>query len=112
MRAVTQLLNSILRTGHLPGLWKVSQIIPILKPGKLPEEAQSYRPVSLLPVLSKVFEKLLITGILPTLQEKQVVPDHQFGFRKKNTPPLNKFTAYLTSFTTHRKATNTVRLPF
>jgi len=84
MRAITQLLNSILRTGHLPGLWKVSQIIPILKPGKLPEEAQSYRPVSLLPVLSKVFEKLLITGILPTLQKKQVVPDHQFGFRKKH----------------------------
>jgi hypothetical protein len=62
---------------------EVSQIIPILKPRKPPEEAQSYRPISLLPVHSKVFEKLLITSILPTLQEKQAIPDHKFGFRKK-----------------------------
>jgi hypothetical protein len=32
MRAITQLFNSILRTRHFPGLWKVSQIIPILNP--------------------------------------------------------------------------------
>ena len=84
MRAITQLFNSILRTGHFPGLWKVLHIIPIRKPRKPPEKAQSCRPISLLPVLSKVFEKLLITRILPTLQKKQVVPDHQFGFRKKH----------------------------
>jgi hypothetical protein len=91
MLAITRLFNSILRTGHYLGLWKFSQIIPILKPGKPPKEAQSYRPISLLPVLSKVFEKLLITRILPTLQEKQAISDHQFGFRK-NTSSLNKFT--------------------
>ena len=84
MRAITQLFNSILRTGHFPGQWKVSQVIPILKPGKPPEEAQSYRPISLLPVLSKVFEKLLLTRIQPTLQDKQIIPDHQFGFRRKH----------------------------
>jgi hypothetical protein len=83
MRAITQLFNSILRTEHFPGLWNFSHIIQILNPGKPPEEAQSYRPNSLLPVLSNVFEKFLITGILPTLKEKQAVPDHQFGFRKK-----------------------------
>jgi hypothetical protein len=54
--------------------------IPILKPGKSPEETQYYRPISLLPVLSKLFEKLLITRIQPTLQDKQIIPDHQFGF--------------------------------
>ena len=61
-----------------------SQVIPILKPGKPPEEVQSYRPISLLPVLSKVFEKLLITRIQPTLQDKQIIPDQPFGFRKKH----------------------------
>jgi hypothetical protein len=85
MRAITQIFNSILRTRHFPGLWNVSQIISILKPGKLPEEVQSYRPICLLPVLSKVFEKIFITRMLPTLKERQAVPDHQFGFRKKTS---------------------------
>jgi retron-type reverse transcriptase len=44
----------------------------------------SYRPTSLLPVLSKVFEKLLLTRLQPILQEKSVIPDHQFGFRRKH----------------------------
>jgi hypothetical protein len=84
MRAITQLFNGILRTGHYPNQWKVSQVIPILKPAKPPEEAQSYRPISLLPVLSKAFERLFLTRIHPTLQEKHIIPDHQFGFRKKH----------------------------
>ena len=52
LRAITQLFNSILRTGYFPGQWKVSHVIPILKPGKPAEAVQSYRPISLLPLLS------------------------------------------------------------
>jgi hypothetical protein len=84
LRAITQLFNSILRTGYFAGQWKVSQVIPILKPRKPPEETQSYRPISMLPVLSKLFEKLLITRIQSTLQDKQIIPDHLFGFRQKH----------------------------
>jgi hypothetical protein len=58
--------------------------IPILKPGKQPENSQSYKPLNLLPLFSKVFEKLLVTRILPTLQVKQAIPDHQSEFRKKH----------------------------
>jgi hypothetical protein len=39
----------------------------------------------LLPILSKLFEKLFLTRILPTLQEKRILPDHQFGFRQKHS---------------------------
>ena len=46
--------------------------------------SRSYRPISLLPVLSKLFEKLFLTRIKPTLQEKSIIPDHQFGFRQKH----------------------------
>jgi len=81
IRAITQIFNSVLRTGYFPGQWKVSQIITILMPGKPAEEAKSYRPISLLPILLKLFEKLFLTRIKPTLQEKRIIPDHQFGFR-------------------------------
>ncbi len=84
LQAITLLFNSILHTRHFPGQWKVSQIIPILKPGEPPEVVTSYRPISLLPVLSKLFEKLLVTRINPLLHAKQIIPDHQFGFRRKH----------------------------
>jgi hypothetical protein len=84
IRAITQIFNSVLRTGYFPGQWKMSQIIPILKPGKPADEAKSYRSISLLPILSKLFEKLFLTRLKPILQEKRIIPDHQFGFRQKH----------------------------
>ena len=82
-----QTLPSHLRTVSMLycHLWKVSQIVTILKPGKPAECVKSYRPISLLPVLSKVFEKLFITRTQPTLQSTQIIPDRQFGFRRKHS---------------------------
>ena len=57
----------------------------ILKPGKPPHDAASYHPISLLPILSKLFEKLLVKRLLPVLEAKKVIPDHQFGFRVKHS---------------------------
>jgi exonuclease III len=81
-RYITQIFNAILRTGYFPDQWKVAQVILILKPGKPPEDPKSYRPISLLPVLSKVFEKLLLARLRPHLDENKLIPDHQFGFRQ------------------------------
>ena len=84
IRAINHIFNSVLRTGYLPGQWKFSQIITVVKPGKPAEEVTSYRPISLLPILSKLFEKIFLTRIKPTLQAKRIIPDHQFGFRKEH----------------------------
>lgn len=75
------LYNAVLRVGYYPCQWKVSQIILIPKAGKKPEELNSYRPISLLPVLSKAFEKLLLRRLTPILESRKLIPDHQFGFR-------------------------------
>ena len=85
IRAITQIFNSVLRTGYLLGQWKVSKIITILKPGKPDEEVTFYRPISLLPILSKLSEKIFLTRIKPILQETGIIPDYQFGFRQKHT---------------------------
>lgn len=59
---LTTIFNSIMRTGHLPNQWKVSQIIMIHKPNKRDNELSSYPPISLLPILSKVFEKMFVSN--------------------------------------------------
>jgi hypothetical protein len=63
----------------LPDTKKVKQIILILKPGKRPDELTSYQPISLLPIVSKVFEKLLL--LLLKVQNS----NHQFGFRQRHS---------------------------
>jgi hypothetical protein len=45
--------------------WKVAQIIMTLKPGKPADKVSSYRPISLLPIMSKVFEKGLLKDCTP-----------------------------------------------
>lgn len=76
------IFNSIIRVGYFPSQWKVASIIVIPKPGKPPEKVESYRPISLLPILSKVFEKLLLKRLRPIIKEKNLIPNHQFGFRQ------------------------------
>lgn len=80
LRSITLIFNAILRTGYFPAQWKVAEIIVIPKPGKPPNEVSSYRPISLLPLLSKIFEKLLLTKLQPYLSD--LFPQHQFGFRR------------------------------
>jgi hypothetical protein len=55
----------------------------IPKPGKNLSEVESYRPISLLLITSKLFEKLILKRLKPIIAEKHLVPKHQFGFRKK-----------------------------
>lgn len=76
------IFNAIVTRGYFPSQWKVAQVIMIQKPGKDPTETSSYRPISLLPILSKIFEKLLLKRLLTIIEERNLIPDHQFGFRQ------------------------------
>jgi hypothetical protein len=82
---LTQLFNVILLRGYFPTQWKVAQIILIPKPGKPPHQLSSYRPISLLPIASKVFENLLLKRLLPLVEHANLIPNHQFGFRPRHS---------------------------
>jgi hypothetical protein len=56
-----------------------------LKPGKPLNELISYRAISLLPIVSKVFEKLLLKRLLPMVENNRLIPNHQFGFRQSHS---------------------------
>lgn len=62
-----------------------TEIIMIHKLGKEVNDKKSYRPISLLPIISKVFEKLLLNRLNPILQKKDLISIHQFGFRKRHS---------------------------
>ena len=82
---LTYIYNAILRLGYWPKCLKKAQIIMIGKPGKDPIDVSSYRPISLLPVMSKLLERLLLRRINADLPPTNWIPDHQFGFRQKHS---------------------------
>jgi hypothetical protein len=66
---LTTICNAVIRTGYFPVQWTVAQIIMIPKPGKLLDEASSCRLISLLPVMSKIFEKALLKRLHLIIEE-------------------------------------------
>ena len=82
---ISSIFNAILRLEYYPKTWRTSLITLIPKPGKPIYETCSYLPISLLPTLSKLFEKLLTNRLLPLLDDWKTLPDHQFGFRKQHS---------------------------
>jgi hypothetical protein len=82
---ITCIYNSIIRYGYFPHQWKMASIIMIPKPNKPPEEVSSYRPISLLSAVSKIFERILLARMYRYVVEK--IPLHQFGFRQEHSTP-------------------------
>lgn len=68
----------------MPSLRKAAAVM-IPKPDK-PLNANAYNQAILhLPVIHKLFEKLLLKRLHPVFQERQVILSHQFGFRTKHS---------------------------
>jgi len=82
---LTHILNSILRLSYFPIQWKFSIIILFPKPNKPPDNPTSYRPISLLPFFSKLYEKLILKRIYPIIKENNLIPNEQFGFRENHS---------------------------
>ena len=60
----------------------------ILKPGKNPALPSSYRPISLLDSIGKLFEKIVLARILHEVSERGLMRDEQFGFRPRHSTSL------------------------
>ena len=81
---LTHIINFSLTTRIFPSKWKTANIIPVAKKrGAILQE--DFRPISILPAFSKVFEKFLALQILEHLQKFKLLSQHQSGFRPKHS---------------------------
>lgn len=74
---LVDVFNACLSASYFPVDWKNATIILLQKQGKDPVMPASYRPISLLPGLAKVFERIIHNRLKPFLKH---IPDEQFGF--------------------------------
>ena len=82
-RLIVDLINTSIDEGCFPDCLKTAKIIPVFKKGDR-SNLNNYRPIALLPVLSKVFEKV-INNQLNSVIEDKFIDDNQFGFRNAHS---------------------------
>ena len=85
-REILETYNNSWERGMVPGQWKKAIILPLLKANKDPSLRESYRPVSLTPVLVKVMERMVTNRLYCWLEENNTLNKWQAGFqRMRNT---------------------------
>ena len=81
VHTITKIINLFYQDGKFPNSLKIECIKPIFKTGN-PEHPQNYRPISILPFLSKIFERSLYDRICSFTDNYTIISLKQFGFRK------------------------------
>ena len=79
--AMCALYNSSINESIFPEIFKTARVTPIHKTGSF-NDVKNYRPISILPTLSKVFERLTYNRLIIFLDNNDILSNHQFGFRK------------------------------
>ena len=82
---LAELFSECLKESCFPDCWKVSSVVPVFKNVGERSKAKSYGPVSLLSVVSKVFEKLVNNRIVNQLEKCGLFSDLQCGFRSSRS---------------------------
>ena len=76
--------NLFLSSGTFPGKFKIATVIPIYKKG-CHSDLGNYRPISLLSIFSKTFEKSMYKQLLKFLEKYSILKSNLFGFRTKHS---------------------------
>lgn len=78
---ITHIINCCLEIGYFPDFWKIALIYPLAKISN-PSSYNDLRPISLLPILSKVLEKVVYIQLYNFAIDHNILPPEQSGFRK------------------------------
>jgi hypothetical protein len=83
--------NRCLVTGYFPDQLKISKVTPVYKSGSK-DQFQNYRPISIVPIFSKVFESLICSRLNNIFESNNLLTHSQFGFRagKSTTMAVTK----------------------
>jgi exonuclease III len=85
LQALTDIFNNCMNNLYFLTAWKTAHTVMIPKPGKCPNDPKSYRPISLLSITGKIFERILTNRLQLTLESNNLLPPEQFGFRAQRS---------------------------
>lgn len=80
------IMNACLRLSHFPYIWKISVVKIIPKPGRPTyDKSNSYRPIGLLPILSKALEAIMANRIKNHMEANCPLSKYQYGFMHRRS---------------------------
>ena len=82
---LSKLFNKCLADGCFPSCWKCASVVPAFKNSGERSDPGNYRPISLLPTISKVFESLLNAALTDHFESLGLLSDKQYGFRSSRS---------------------------
>ena len=82
--SLTKIINISIKSGIFPKIWKNSKIYPLHKGGSL-RTTENYRPISILPILSKLIESHIYDWFYTFITSHNLLIDSQSGFRPKHS---------------------------
>ncbi len=85
---LTCIINTSIITGIFPGKWKHALVVPFFKTGDI-NNVSNFRPISVLPTLSKILEKIVANQRLHFLETKKLLSKCQHGFRSRLSTETN-----------------------
>lgn len=83
IETLTKHMNNIWKKQEFPAEWRRIKIIAIPKPNKNLNNISGYRPIYLLPVLLKIFNKLIKIRLNKFIEKNKLIPKNSYGFRKQ-----------------------------
>lgn len=86
-KPLTTIINQTLKSGIFPEKLKIAKVTPIYKKGD-EHLFSNYRPISLLPSMSKIFEKIICIQLYEYFENNNLLNRSQYGFRKKHSTEL------------------------
>ena len=84
-KSLTIIINQCLETGIFPDALKVAKVKPLHKKG---DSFNNYRPISLLPTISKIFERVMFSQLYSYFNINNLLSEQQYGFRSQHSTEL------------------------
>ena len=82
---LSRLFRKCISESCFPSCWKAPNVIPTFKNSGNRSDPRNYRPISLLPVISKVFETLINSALIRHIESSGLFCDAQYGFRSSRS---------------------------
>ena len=97
---LSAILNCSFRSGLFPDQLKIAKVCPVFK-GGVSSEFTNYRPISVLPSFSKIFEKAAFNRLNSYIMSNNIISKNQYGFR-------SKFSTYMALLDLYDKITESI----
>ena len=102
---LTFIINQSITTGIFPNNLKIAKVVSLYKKDDQ-SQIKNYRPISVLPVISKIFKYKMLSQLMEYFTSHKLLSNQQYGFRPNRSTELATLWTAIKRYATHKKLLN------